>query len=359
GRLFCGFACPQTVYTSIFVWIEARIEGDHLARLRLDQGPMSARKLLIKSVKHGIWALVAAWTAISFVGYFTPIRALLPAIVGLQTGPWETFWLLFYASFTYLQAGLAREAVCQHMCPYSRFQGVMIDPDTANVAYDVKRGEPRGALRQSGDKGDCIDCGICVQVCPTGIDIRDGLQYQCIDCGLCADACDEVMDRIGAPRGLIRFMSERELAGQAQVAPAWSRPRTLVYVGLLLVFAALGVWTLSERVLLRVEVHRDRGALMQETSAGRIENSYTLKLINMEETTRQFRIGVSGLPGLRIEGAGEFTVGPGQVQSVTLTLSSPFEGMPSGVQPIVFETVALHDASLAVREKGTFILPFR
>lgn len=359
GRLFCGFACPQTVYTSIFVWIEGKIEGDHLARLRLDQGPMSARKLLIKSVKHGIWALVAAWTAITFVGYFTPIRELLPAIAGFQTGPWETFWLFFYATFTYLQAGLAREAVCQHMCPYSRFQGVMLDPDTANVSYDAKRGEPRGALRQTGaaDKGDCIDCGICVQVCPTGIDIRDGLQYQCINCGLCIDGCDEVMDRIGAPRGLIRFTSERELAGQPKAAAVWSRPRTLVYVGLLLVFTALGAWTLNERVLLRVEVHRDRGALMQETTDGRIENSYTLKLINMEEATGQFRIGVSGLPGLRIEGASEFVVGPGRVHTVTLTLSSPFEGMPSGVQPIAFETVAVHDPGLAVRENSTFILP--
>ena len=292
-------------------WLEGKIEGDHLARLRLDQRPMSARKLLIKSVKHGIWALVAAWTAITFVGYFTPIRELLPAIASFQTGPWETFWLIFYATFTYLQAGLAREAVCQHMCPYSRFQGVMIDPETANVSYDATRGEPRGALRQAGavNKGDCIDCGICVQVCPTGIDIRDGLQYQCINCGLCIDGCDEVMDKIGAPRGLIRFTSERELAGQPKVAGAWSRPRTLVYVGLLLVFTALGTWTLTERVLLRVEVHRDRGTLMQETIDGRIENSYTLKLINMEEATRRFRIGVSGLPGLRIEGATESSRG--------------------------------------------------
>ena len=357
GRLFCGFACPQTVYTSIFVWIEGRVEGDHLARLRLDQGPMSARKLLIKSIKHGIWALVAAWTAITFVGYFTPIRELLPAIASLQTGPWETFWLLFYATFTYLQAGLVREAVCQHMCPYSRFQAVMIDSETANVSYDAQRGEPRGALRQAGNKGDCIDCGICVQVCPTGIDIRDGLQYQCINCGLCIDGCDEVMDRIGAPRGLIRFASEGELAGRPKIARVWSRPRTRGYVGLLLVFTALGAWTLTERVLLRVEVHRDRGALMQETTDGRIENSYTLKLINMEEAARQFRIGVSGLPGLRIEGGTEFGVEPGRVHTVTLTLSSPLEGMPSGAQPIAFETVALHDRSLAVREMSTFILP--
>ena len=358
GRLFCGFACPQTVYTSIFVWIETKIEGDHLARLRLDQSPISAHKLAIKSVKHGIWGLVAAWTAITFVGYFTPISALLPAIATFQTGPWESFWLLFYASFTYVQAGLAREAVCQHMCPYSRFQGVMIDSGTASVSYDTRRGEPRGALRQSGNKGDCIDCGICVQVCPTGIDIRDGLQYQCINCGLCIDGCDEVMDKIGAPRGLIRFMNENTLTGKTKPVRWWRRPRVAVYASLLLVFSALGIWTLNERSLLRVEVSRDRGALMQETSEGRIENSYTLKLINMEEAPRQFKIGVSGLSGLRIEGPTEFVVDPGSVRPVTLTLSSPLESTSAGgVQPITFETVAAHDDSLRVREKSTFILP--
>lgn len=357
GRLFCGFACPQTVYTSIFVWIENKVEGDHVARRRLDQSPMSLRKLAIKSIKHGLWGLVAGWTAITFVGYFTPIKALLPTIASFQTGPWEAFWLIFYASFTYVQAGLAREAVCQHMCPYSRFQGVMTDADTSSVSYDSTRGEPRGALRQSNGTGDCIDCGICVQVCPTGIDIRDGLQYQCINCGLCIDGCDQVMDKIGAPRGLIRFMNEHELAGKPKAARFATRPRVLVYAGLLLVFATLGVWTLSERALLRVEVFRDRGALMKETSDGRIANAYTLKLINMEEAHRRFRVGVSGLPGLRIEGATEFAVAPGSVQAITLTVSSPLADMPSGVQPIAFETVAVHDARLAVRERSTFILP--
>ncbi len=357
GRLFCGFACPQTIYTSIFVWIETLVEGDHLARQRLDHSPMSARKLGIKLIKHGIWGLVAGWTAITFVGYFTPIKALLPAVASLQTGPWEAFWLIFYASFTYVQAGLTREAVCQHMCPYSRFQGVMTDADTSSVSYDRERGEPRGALRQSNGTGGCIDCGICVQVCPTGIDIRDGQQYQCINCGLCADGCDQVMDKVGAPRGLIRFMSEHELAGKPKAAGLLQRPRVLAYASLLLVFAALGVSMLSERALLRVEVFRDRGALMKETADGRIANAYTLKLINMEETDRRFRIAVSGLPGLRIDGATEFAVEPGSVQAVALTVSSPLAGMPAGVQPIAFETVAVHDARLAVRERSTFILP--
>lgn len=357
GRLFCGFACPQTIYTSIFVWIEAKVEGDHLARLSLDQRPMSGRKLLLKSIKHGIWGLVAAWTAITFVGYFTPIRALLPAIAGLRVGSWETFWLIFYATFTYVQAGLAREAVCQHMCPYSRFQGVMIDSDTCSVSYDNRRGDPRGMQRQSRSKGACIDCGICVQVCPTGIDIRDGLQYQCINCGLCIDGCDEVMDKIGAPRGLIRFMSEKELAGKAATARSRPRPRVIVYACLLFIFAALSAWTLSQRAMLRVDVLRDRGALMRETAEGRVENTYTLKLSNMEEAPRRFRIGVGGLAGLRIEGGNEYAVEPGSVRSVALTVSSPLDSLLSGVQPIEFDAVASHDASLAVRANSTFILP--
>lgn len=362
GRLFCGFACPQTVYTSIFVWIETKVEGDHLARLKLDQSPMSARKLAIKAAKHGIWALVAIWTAITFVGYFTPIRELLPSVVALQTGPWESFWLIFYASFTYVQAGLAREAVCQHMCPYSRFQGVMIDAATASVSYDRRRGEPRGALRHAGSTGDCIDCGICVQVCPTGIDIRDGLQYQCINCGLCVDGCNQVMDKLAAPRGLIRFASEHELAGMPKRGGSGKRrrlpgPRVLVYASLLLLFSVLSAWTLGQRSTLRVNVIRDRGLLSRETAEGRIENDYTLKLINMEEVPRRFRVEVAGLPGLRIEGGNEFGVGPGSIHTVPLVVSSPAGGAPAGARPIEFHTVALGDAGTERREKSRFILP--
>ena len=357
GRLFCGFACPQTVYTSIFTWIEARIEGDHLARLKLDASPMSPRKLLIKTAKHSIWAIVAIWTAVTFVGYFTPIRELLPSVIQLDTGPWEAFWLIFYAAFTYVQAGLAREAVCQHMCPYSRFQGVMFDPETSNVAYDRQRGEPRSNRRQAGQTGDCIDCGICVQVCPTGIDIRDGLQYQCINCGLCIDACDQVMEKIGAPVGLIRFASENELASPGRHRPWYSRPRIGVYAALLLVFCGMGLWTLEQRSLLLVDVLRDRGALLRETSEGLIENAYTLKLMNLSEVPREFVVRIAGIPGAQIVGQERFTAEPGSIRPVSLTVAAPSDAGLSGIQPMDFLIEAVDDPAIKVVERSSFALP--
>lgn len=357
GRLFCGFACPQTVYTSIFTWIEAQVEGDHLARLRLDASPMSPRKVLLKTVKHGIWAIVALWTAVTFVGYFTPIRTLLPSIAALDTGPWEAFWLIFYAAFTYVQAGLAREAVCQHMCPYSRFQGVMFDPATLNVAYDRQRGEPRSKRWQAGQTGDCIDCGICVQVCPTGIDIRDGLQYQCINCGLCIDACDQVMDKVGAPRGLIRFVSETALSAPETSRPWYARPRIGAYAALLLFFCGMAAWTLEQRSLLLVDVLRDRGALLRETADGEVENAYTLKLKNLAEMPREFVVGVAGIPGARIVGETRFATGPGSIRAVSLTVAVPSGSGMSGIQPLRFSIEAADDRSIQSIEKTSFVLP--
>lgn len=361
GRLFCGFACPQTVYTSIFMWIETRVEGDHLARLKLDQSPATPRKLLLRGTKHLLWGLFAVWTAITFVGYFTPVRELLPAVAGLELGPWEIFWLIFYAVFTYVQAGLAREAVCQHMCPYSRFQGVMFDSNTRTVSYDVQRGEPRSrqarATATNGTgavKGDCVDCGICVQVCPTGIDIRDGLQYQCINCGLCVDACDDVMTRVGKPVGLIRFASEQELAGK----PArGGRPRLAVYGGLIAVFVALGAWTATQRSLLLVDILRDRGSLAREAADGRIENAYTLKLMNLVEEARDFEVSVSGLPGIELVGARRFAGVPGGIREVHATVAVPADAGPAGAHRIHFEIRAVQDPATRISEKSTFVLP--
>lgn len=358
GRIFCGFACPQTVYTSLFTHLEALTEGDYRARQKLDQAPWSTDKLLRKTSKHTLWLALALWSGITFTGYFTPLDELLGGISQWSSGPWESFWVVFYAGFMYLQAGFAREAVCQHMCPYSRFQGVMFDPATATVSYDARRGEPRHALRQASTaQGDCVDCGICVQVCPTGIDIRDGLQYQCINCGLCIDACDQVMSKTRRPAGLIRFASEQELAGGKAPQGLRQHPRTLVYASLFVLFAVMAVITLLERPLLRVDVLRDRGALTRESSNGRIENVYTLKLMNLDQTDHDYQVEASGLPDLQLSQMTPVKGPAGLVTSVYLTVSAPADSARSGIHPIQFHIRAQDQPAHVVAETSRFVLP--
>ena len=276
GRVWCGFACPQTVYTGLFQWIERRTEGDRQARLRLDRGPWNAQKLLRRGGKHLAWALLALWTGFTLVGYFTPIRELALAVPG-QLGPWEGFWIGFYGLATYGNAGFLRESVCLHMCPYGRFQGSLMDPRTLNVAYDHRRGEPRRAGADSDTRaksaGHCIDCTLCVQVCPTGIDIRDGLQAACIGCGLCIDACNQVMDKIEAPRGLIRMASLLELGGDSS-KPGRSlnrfwRPRVVVYGSLLVIAMAAMTTAFLTRAEVRLNVVRPHNALTPPTGIRR------------------------------------------------------------------------------------------
>src|SRR5690554_999080 len=280
GRLFCGYACPQTVYTEIFMWVERRIEGDRLARIRLDEQPWNARKIRLKASKHIVWILIAWWTGSTFIGYFAPIRELGMGLLTLSLGPWQWFWMVFYAFATWGNAGFMREAVCKYMCPYARFQSVMVDNDTFVVTYDHVRGEPRGGRSRRVDHkeagmGDCVDCSLCVQVCPTGIDIRDGLQYMCIGCGACVDACDQVMDKMDYDKGLIRYTSGSAITQrltQSQARRRVFRPRVLVYIGLLLLIMAAFMYSLVARESLKVDVIRDRGALGREVPGGLIEN---------------------------------------------------------------------------------------
>ncbi|GAB4174302.1 MAG: cytochrome c oxidase accessory protein CcoG [Rhodocyclaceae bacterium] len=365
GRLFCGYACPQTVYTEIFMWIEEKIEGSRTARIKLDAGPWTAAKLRRKAAKHAAWVVVALWTGFTFVGYFTPIRELWRETLDLSLGPWETFWILFYGFATWGNAGFMREQVCKYMCPYARFQGVMFDPDTLIVTYDAERGEPRGSRSAKSDYkakglGSCVDCGICVQVCPTGIDIREGLQYECIGCSACIDACDQVMDKVGYPRGLIRYSTENALKahwGRKEILHHLLRPRILVYSGLLAaVFSALVV-AVALRVPLKVNVIRDRGTLAREVEGGLVENVYRLRVMNTAEEPRRFSIAVSGLPGIALASEPTVEVSAANTRSVSARVRVPPDAGRSGSHPIRFEVKAVGHESVAVSEKASFVLP--
>lgn len=308
GRLWCGYACPQSVYTEIFLWIERKIEGDRAARMRLDASDLSSKKFTRKTLKHFVWILFSLWTGFTFVGYFTPIRELSDSILTMHLGPWEAFWVLFYGFATYGNAGFMREQVCKYMCPYARFQSAMFDDDTLVVTYDEERGEPRGGRSRKADVdskqlGACIDCSLCVQVCPTGIDIRKGLQYECIGCGACADVCDTVMDKMGYARGLIKYSTQNAMTNHwshTQMLKRILRPRVLIYSTVLLLLVAGLLASLWFRTPFRVNVVRD-GVIARMTSDGMIENVYRLQIMNGTETTQTFKLNVSGLKDLEIE----------------------------------------------------------
>ncbi|MDY0309666.1 MAG: cytochrome c oxidase accessory protein CcoG, partial [Castellaniella sp.] len=371
GRLFCGYACPQTVYTELFMWIEAKVEGDRLARIRLDEQPWSARKLRIKATKHFLWVILALWTGYTFIGYFAPIRELSAHLLAFDLGPWQWFWMLFYAFATWGNAGFMREAVCKYMCPYARFQSVMVDDDTFVVTYDHVRGEPRGGRSRKIDHkeagmGDCVDCSLCVQVCPTGIDIRDGLQYMCIGCGACVDACDTVMDKMGYERGLIRYTSGNaitERLTQSQVRRRMLRPRVLAYSALLGAIAIAFVFSLATRTTLRVDVIRDRGALGREIPGGLIENVYRLQIINSDESPVDLELRATGVPGLVLQtadqGAARVRVEGSANRLVPVVLRAPADGLKPGLYDIQFETSGTRDSGEAaqVTEQSSFYVP--
>ena len=363
GRLWCGYACPQTVYTEIFMWIERKIEGDRQARIRLDDGPMTASKFGKKSAKYSIWILVALWTGFTFVGYFTAIRTLAPAILGNMLGPWETFWILFYSFATLGFAGYMREQVCKYMCPYARFQSAMFDKDTLIVTYDQARGEPRGVRSKKADAnspklGDCIDCNLCVHVCPTGIDIRKGLQYECIGCGACADVCDTVMTKQKLPLGLVRYTTQAALdtkMSKAETIRHVFRPRILVYSTILLALTVALFTSLALRIPLRVDVVRDRGALSRMVEGGQIENVFRLQVMNATEQEQEYHISASGLDGLNVASESVVKIGPAEARWVPLRLRVP-PGAASGSHTIHFEISDAQGKS-KVTEKAAFMVP--
>jgi cytochrome c oxidase accessory protein FixG len=378
GRLFCGYACPQTVYTELFMWIERKVEGDRFARIRLDglEWPWNFNKWRLKITKHALWVIVACWTGFTFVGYFTPIHILAGEVMSATLGPWQGFWLFFYSFATWGNAGFMREQVCKYMCPCARFQSVMVDKDTFLVTYDTVRGEPRGGRSKSENLiaqglGDCVDCSICVQVCPTGIDIRDGLQYMCIGCGACIDACDQVMDKMDYPKGLIRYTSERamlERSSQENAIRRIFRPRIIFYTAVIVILAAAFLTSLATRNPLRADVMRDRGALAREVDGDRIENVYRIQVMNSSENAMRVNFKVTGLPNLEIltsqgKPLTDVLVEASSNQLMPIRVSSPLGKANPGNYPIHFEVEGVelnkgNDSVTRMRdEKSTFIVP--
>jgi len=362
GRLWCGYSCPQTVYTEIFLWIERQIEGDRSQRMALDKQAMSPAKLARKSLKHAVWIAVALWTGFTFVGFFTPIRDLAGAVAGLGLGPWETFWILFYAFATYGNAGWLREQVCMYMCPYARFQSAMFDRDTLIVTYDQDRGEPRGLGRKSRTRtqdglGDCVDCGFCVQVCPTGIDIRKGLQYECIGCAACIDACDHVMRKNNLPVGLVRYTTTNALAQHLTRGQIWRhvlRPRVLVYSAILGGICVAMIVSLGMRVPLKLDVIRDRGTFAREVENEQVENVYRLQVMNTGPADATYALQASGLPGIAVASESRLSAPALSTQTFILRLRAPEHGTPPGANRIVITLASTADERVQVHENSVF-----
>lgn len=358
GRVWCGYTCPQSVFTWVFMWAEKVTEGDRNQRMKLDKAPMSANKFFRKLAKHAIWLGVGILVAITFVGYFTPIRQLVPDLLTLNVNGWAAFWIGFFTLATYGSAGYLREQVCIYMCPYARFQSVMFDKDTLIVSYDPRRGEKRGPRKKDAHYkamglGDCIDCTMCVQVCPTGIDIRDGLQIECIGCAACIDACDAIMDKMNYPRGLISYTTEHNLSGQKTHL---LRPRLIGYAVALLAMMSLFTYAVYDRPLVKLDVLKDR-VLYRENELGNIENVYTLKVMNKAQREQTFVIEASGLDGLVYEGRSEVRAEAGELVTIPVELSIAPEKLPSSTNEIVFHIRSADDESINDDADSRFIGP--
>ncbi len=363
GRLWCGYACPQTVYTEIFMWMERMIEGDRSRRMKLDASQILGTQVTLESGQTCRLDCICLWTGITFVGYFTPIRAMLGQFVTLTLGPWQMFWIVFYGFATYGNAGFLREQVCKYMCPYARFQGVMFDNDTWVITYDPGRGEPRGARsKKSGSegRGDCVDCSLCVQVCPTGIDIRDGQQYECIGCAACIDACDQVMEKVGSPKGLIRYDTLNGMENGWTRAQLWKRvfrPRIIIYSVILLTVTGVLIGHVATRMPIKLDVMRDRGALSREVKNGVIENVYRLNLMNSAEFDRTFKLSVTGMPTLHIDTDETVEVAAASNRTVALRVRAEPDAGNAGSNRIEIQVEAVDDSSVVTSSKTSFFLP--
>ena len=364
GRVWCGFMCPQTTWTFIYIWFEEKIEGSRHQRMKLDQRSMDFDKLWRKTLKHFTWVSIALLTSLTFVGYFTPIGALFTEFFTFSSSFWAVFWVLFFTLCTYGNAGWMREIMCTHICPYARFQSAMFDKDTYTVAYNAARGEKRGprtrkASHQENQQkglGDCIDCNLCVQVCPTGIDIRNGLQYECINCGACVDACNGVMDKMHYSRDLISFTSETELAGGTTKI---LRPKLIGYALVLMLMSGLLVFEILSRKPLEIDIIKDRVPLYRETGNGLIENIFTLKILNKSQFEQRYRIYVDNFEGHIYIGENEATVAGGEVLNIPLSIAINPKQLTQESTEFSFrvESMDNKDNPVKVQEISKFLYP--
>ncbi|EIJ43045.1 cytochrome c oxidase accessory protein FixG [Beggiatoa alba B18LD] len=362
GRLWCGYACPQTVWTETFLWMERLVEGDRAKQMKLDKESFSAYKFRIKATKHSIWIIFSLITGFTFVGYFTPIRELTGSLSSFDLSGWETFWFFFYSFATYGNAGFMREQVCTYMCPYARFQSAMFDKDTLIIAYDTNRGEPRGSRKKGEDYqaknlGECINCTMCVQVCPTGIDIRDGLQYQCIGCSACIDVCDDVMDKMDYPKGLIRYTTDNAMNGKPTHI---FRPRVFIYGTLLIILFGLLIYSISIRQPLQLDVIRDRNVLYRENNEGLIQNVYILKVINKDVHPHVYEITVTGLKDAQFEtDKAVIEVESGSVLDLPARVNVERANIPAQSNEIEFTMTAKDNPEWKVTEDARFLGPIQ
>ncbi|OPA90038.1 cytochrome c oxidase accessory protein CcoG [Pseudomonas fluorescens] len=358
GRVWCGYTCPQSSFTWLFMWCEKVTEGERNQRIKLQAAPWSLNKLARRSAKHTLWLGISVLTGLTFVGYFTPIRPLAAELLTWQMGGVSLFWVLFFTAATYINAGWLREAVCMHMCPYARFQSVMFDKDTLTISYDSARGERRGPRKRDVrpaevDLGDCVDCQLCVQVCPTGIDIRDGLQMECIGCAACIDACDSIMDKMGYARGLVSYTSEHQLQGGKTHL---LRPRLIGYSAVLLVMIAALVVALVERPMVSLDVTKDRG-MFRENAQGLIENIYSLKVINKTQQRQDYRVELVEAEGFQLQGKTKLSLAPGEIVDVPVSVTLLADTPASSSQTLRFKVTDVDEPWIYSAADSRFVAP--
>lgn len=340
GRVFCGYFCFQTVWTDIFTYIESRLEGKTPHQVKkFNAAPWTADKLRKKITKHSLWLMISMLTGISFAAWFTDAYQLWYDYFTLQAPLFAWVLLGMFTAGTYILAGFMREQVCFWLCPYARLQSVMYDQDTILPSYDSERGEPRGKLKKGQEqqnKGSCVDCNLCVAVCPTGVDIREGQQHGCITCGLCIDACDSIMEKTGQEKGLVRYASYKEIHHNAETVPFYKRPRVLVY-GFIMSMALFGVmYGFSHLAPTEFKVIHERQPLFVRLSDGSIQNKYTLKLLNKTQETIHVKFEVTGIEGAVLNEIGELTVEPGKVVPVTAFVKVPSDKHKVELSPLEF-----------------------